>query len=194
MRALAIAVILLGAGSLRAAPAQSIETIERAHFASGESQYAQGHYALALQQFQEAYRVGHRAAFLYNIGVCLERLGRIDEAIEAYTDYLRLVEDAPDRAVIQAHIVDLHQARVLAKTPREVSAPTAVAPAATATPTAAATPTVLSAQAQRPAPRRRLWIWGVVGGALAVAAGVTVGVVVGTRASEPSLLPSVNLR
>ena len=80
MRNLIIALLLLGAPLARAED----RSLARAHFMTGRSYYDQGRYAEALKEFQEAYRLSKRIGFLYNIGVCQEKLGQLDEALTAF--------------------------------------------------------------------------------------------------------------
>lgn len=153
------------------------EQLARAHFVSGVSYFDQGRYDRALEEFNEAHRVSGRAAFLYNIGVCHERLGHREAAIEAYEQYLAAEPNAAERATT------LERIRVL-----RASAPKAEPP-----PTAKAQPVLVPASpavASSPPPerRKRRWIWGVVGGAAALAvAGVVIGVVVSERDTTRTL-------
>lgn len=63
---------------------------------------------------------------------------------------------------------------------------TVVAPSAPPSEPATSHLTTLTAAPAKPA-RRRTWIWGVVAGAVVVvAAGVTVGVVLGTSKKDPT--------
>ena len=61
--------------------AQAQEDQARAHFAAGVHYYDDAHYADALKEFEEAYRLSKRVGFLYNLGACHERLGHDDQAL-----------------------------------------------------------------------------------------------------------------
>jgi tetratricopeptide (TPR) repeat protein len=131
---------------------------------TGRSYFGQERYAEALKEFNEAYRLSHRSAFLYNIGVCYENLGQPEQAIDAFERFLR--EDTSDRADVEARIAKLRSQ--VSTSPRP-------------------------ARRERPLYRRG-WFWGVVGGAVVVvAAGVTLGVVLGTRSNSIQRLPDLTL-
>ena len=95
------------------------DELARAHFLSGQSYFDEQHYADALHEFQEAYRISKRPGFQYNIGVCQERLGQIDGAVAAFERYLREAPNAPDRAPVEAHLREL-RGRRLTQAPQPV--------------------------------------------------------------------------
>ena len=157
------------------------QELARAHFITGRSYYDQGRYDDALKEFQEAYRISKRVGFLYNIGVCDEKLGRDDEALTAFQGYLGSVVDESERAEVQSHI-DAIKAR---HTPPP---PPSTAPSSGNT-------LVASAPAREKPVWKRGWFWGVMAGAaVVVVTGVTVGVVVGTADHGPRTLPDVSLQ
>ena len=172
------------------------EEVARAHYVSAQAYFKQGRVADALREFEEAYRIAPRPAFHYNIAICQEKLGNDAEAIAAYERYLEESPDAPDREAVQAHI---DQLRVLHPPP--APPPAAPPPAAEAAPSPApsAEPVPPAAQptaahvAEKPS---RAWVWGLVGGGLAVVtAAVIIGVVVGTSGNGSiRTLPGVTLR
>ncbi len=109
MRAI-LALILLN----QLAYASSFEDeLARAHFLSGQSYYDEARYLDALHEFHEAYAISHRPGFLYNIGVCEERLGHSDAAIAAFEQYLREAPSAPDRATVEERLRNLRGQRVV---------------------------------------------------------------------------------
>jgi tetratricopeptide (TPR) repeat protein len=59
-----------------------------AHFRAGSEHYAQGDFRGALAEFQTGYRLMPSPAFLVNIGQCLRKLDRLDEAVLAYRRFL----------------------------------------------------------------------------------------------------------
>jgi tetratricopeptide (TPR) repeat protein len=170
-----LAVALWPAGSW----AEEDNELARAHFMTGRSYYDQQHYADALKEFEEAYRISKRAGFLYNIGVCDEKLGRDEEALSAFQGYLGASSDPAERADLQSRIEALKAKLAL----RAKSTP------ATTLVTAPAT-----GAGERPVWKRG-WFWGVMtSAAVVVATGIAVGVVIGTADSGPRTLPDVRLR
>lgn len=174
MRGLLVAVLLVVA-----APARAQLDVEsaKAHFSAGSHDFEAGRFADALGEFEKAYRLSGRAPLLYNIGLCHERLGHAPQAIDAFEQYLRALTpdsiDRPDVEMRLSHLRGLRAIPIVAPSPR---------PELTAPPP--------RARETRPI-YRRAWFWGVVGGtAVVVIAGVTVGVVLGTRDST-RVLPDV---
>jgi tetratricopeptide (TPR) repeat protein len=162
MRALAMLLVL---GSAVARADDEDREVARAHFLAGQGYYVQARYTEALHEFEEAYRLSRRPALLFNVGVCQEKLGRVDDAIASFSRFLVEDPNASDRASVEARIVDLRARR---------SAVMVVAPP------------------PPPPRRRRAWVWGVVGGAAAVVvAGVVVGALLGTR-DDTRTLPDVH--
>jgi tetratricopeptide (TPR) repeat protein len=142
----------------------------RAHFLSGQQYFDNGRYSEALHDFEEAYSLSQRAGFLYNIALCHERLAHDESALSAYQQFLREQPETADRSDIESRIRTL-EARIAQRKVVVVVAPQPPPP--------------------RPArTRTRKWVWGVVGGAVAVvAAAVVAGVVVGTADSTRTLPP-----
>jgi tetratricopeptide (TPR) repeat protein len=58
-------------------------------FALGRKAYADGDYAGALRLFTDAQHAAARPEVLYDIGSCLEKMGRREEAAAIYEDYVR---------------------------------------------------------------------------------------------------------
>jgi tetratricopeptide (TPR) repeat protein len=159
------------------------QQLARVHYQTALHYYDQSRYSDALKEFEEAYRLSKRVGFLYNIGICDEKLGRDDDALAAFQGYLGSVADESERAEVQSRIDALKAKRA----PRTLSPPTT---APTANPLISAPPPT----AQRPVWKRG-WFWGVMAGAaVVVAAGVSVGVVVGTADHGPRTLNPVTLQ
>ncbi len=139
------------------------DELARAHFLSGQSYFDDGRVADALNEYKEAYRISRRPGFQYNIGVCEEKLGHVDAAVDAFERYLREAPGAPDRAPVEAHLRELR-----------------------------------GQQLTRPVPLgKRRWFMGVMAASAAVvAAGVVVGVVLGTRGGgdQVRMLPDVRVQ
>ncbi|HZS39473.1 MAG TPA: hypothetical protein VFF06_21730 [Polyangia bacterium] len=172
MRALSIAVVLAAAWTARAEV--DVESA-KAHFAAGSHDFEAGRYADALGEFEKAYRLSDRAPLLYNIGLCHERLGHTAQAIDAFETYLRaLPADSLERPDVEMRLQHL-------RAPPPALPPPTIRRELTEPPPARETRPVY----------RRPWFWGVMGGAaVIVVAGVTVGVVLGTRDST-RVLPDV---
>lgn len=89
MAALAFAVAI-GAAVVAAVPASALSADEdgrsaaRHAFAEAEEAFSAREYERALQLFRQAYSASPHPAVRFNIGVCLERLGRFREAREEY--------------------------------------------------------------------------------------------------------------
>lgn len=90
-------------------PATSAEMTAEARqfFERGEALFRRGRYQAALTAFTAAYNYVRIPEIAYNLALTSERLGRTDDAVLFYRDYLRLRRNAPDRAQIEAHIATL---------------------------------------------------------------------------------------
>lgn len=95
MRALALASLfalcsVAGAGVSAAAARRGHDPHAQAaaHFRLGSTRYAEGDYAGALVEFRAGYAADPVPAFLVNIGQCLRRLDRLDEAALAFRQFL----------------------------------------------------------------------------------------------------------
>ena len=60
----------------------------RANFEAGRIAYADARYGDALPYFMRAYELSPRPKLLYHIGVCHDRLGHDEEALDAFEQYL----------------------------------------------------------------------------------------------------------
>jgi tetratricopeptide (TPR) repeat protein len=92
------------AAALPAAPAAppSLEAKERARvaYARGQTAFAAGDYALALQAFEEAFASVPNPIVLLSVSESAAKLGKIDEAVATLDRYVVLRPDAPDRAEV----------------------------------------------------------------------------------------------
>jgi tetratricopeptide (TPR) repeat protein len=166
----------------------------RKAFSEGARYYNLNQFADALEAFKRAYWNYEDASFLYNIAQCHRALKHKQEAIEFYRSYLRNAPDTPRRAEVEKLIAELElavkQDQAVATKPPDG---TIGSPPATAPPVASEQPALVATSA--PPPRadkplwKRPWLWGVVGGAVAVVAGVAIGVGVGLSAKDPT--PSI---
>jgi tetratricopeptide (TPR) repeat protein len=115
VRAVLAALILCSfAGAARADDDQDAA---RLHFQVGQSYYDEANYTDALKEFREAYRLSKRPALLYNIGLCHEHLGQLEEAVAALDRYLRERPDATDRGIIEQRMSNLKR-RLAAAAPK----------------------------------------------------------------------------
>jgi tetratricopeptide (TPR) repeat protein len=108
------------------APADT-EQEARALFEAGRIAYENGRFADALPSFTRAFELTGRPALIFNIGQCLDRLGRSAEAADAYRRFLTAVPDAPNRNFLEGRlaILDAEAARATRAAPVERDAPDA---------------------------------------------------------------------
>jgi tetratricopeptide (TPR) repeat protein len=181
------------------------DKLAHAYLLTARDAFQKGHIEEALNQFTEAYRASGRPAFHYNIGICLERLGRTEEAIAAFQRYLAEEPHPTDARSVRERIETL-RAKLRAQRPPATPAaspptpaaspPTPAAPPPTPAAPPAASPTGAVAAPPSPAPAaavalepepltvrpathtpiyKKWWLWTAVGAA-AVAVAVGVGV------------------
>ncbi len=99
-----------GGASASTAPASTAtapatdETEARALFAAGSSAFDAGRFGDALRDFARAYALSDRPAFLYNIAIAYEHLGRMQLALEHYTKYRDALPDAENRGEVDERI------------------------------------------------------------------------------------------
>lgn len=101
-------------------------------YESGKAFYQEARYDQALVAFETAYRLSKRPALLRSIGYCYEKLGRLEESLDAFYRWLGLAE--PEKyQEIERHIRRIEQAieaenEVATPLPRPVPVPAPVAP------------------------------------------------------------------
>ena len=106
-------------------------------YRTGTMLYQRGSYADALVELERGNKADPRPELDYNIGLCLEKLGRAAEAVDAYERFLAARPQDAEAAVLRADITRLRQSL----------APATAAPAPS---TAVAAPS--PASVDRPAP------------------------------------------
>jgi tetratricopeptide (TPR) repeat protein len=180
----------------------------KAHFKTGLAAFTLGDYAKAALEYEAAYSEMIDPALLYNAAQAHRLAGNKPRALFLYQNYLRYFPTQSNRAEVQRHVENLQaaiEAEQKAKTtppteskqPSETrpsiearpTTPTTTAPSPTTTAPAPTTteakPSVAAAALTTespPPPRKKTpkWLWGVVGGAVAVVAvGLGVGLGVG---------------
>jgi tetratricopeptide (TPR) repeat protein len=107
--ALTLSVVLLaGAGVARAGDSNAEKA--RAHFQQGDTYFKLEKYAIALQEFEQAYLAKQDPSFLYNIAQCHRLMGNRVEAVRFYKRYLNDAPNVANRPVAEKHIRDLESA------------------------------------------------------------------------------------
>jgi tetratricopeptide (TPR) repeat protein len=104
-----LSLILLFPSLALAQPAPSEGDIElaKAHFRTGEIYYEQGRYPDAAHEFEEAYRLSHRPALLYNMGKSYDGAGDAARALGAYRRFLAQVTGSADRPAVTERVEQL---------------------------------------------------------------------------------------
>ncbi len=100
---------LLGMAAVAVADQPPDAEIAHHYFAAGRSAYAQDRFAEALEAFRAADRLVSLPALDYDIGLCLERLGRHDEAVAAFRRFLAASPSAPEAAEVRVHMESLER-------------------------------------------------------------------------------------
>jgi len=205
MMAAVLTIVLLAAPS---------EAVSRAHFVKAQKAFAQHDWRRALDEFTGAVESAPSELpdFWFDIAQCHRNLGHARQAAAAFTRYLLLAPDAPDRDKVRAQIVSLGgkpppddapapvAAAPLAPGPRIDLAPPppADAPPVAATPAdaapavaAAAMPATAPVDAPPPPRAHRHWkAWtGVAVGVAVAALAVGLGVGLGTQSSSGAMAP-----
>lgn len=106
-----LAVLSLGSVASTAAAQDDAEADQhaRAHFAAASAYYGEGDYERALVEFRSAYAGSGRAALLYNIYLCEERLAHLAQAIEALEGYLASDAEIANRATLETRLGHLRE-------------------------------------------------------------------------------------
>lgn len=173
---LSLCVPLLAASLATAQSDIDLEVAKR-RFAAGASAYQRGEYQAALAEFLAASQIHDVPALRFNIGRCLDRLGRWKEAADAYEKYLDNDHNAPDAAELRARIVVLRQRDATTTKPIETTDPPP-RPTTTPTPTTTVVTTPATVPSTSTRPRRLLLAASITGG-VALALGAAGGGVYG---------------
>lgn len=109
------AVAQSGASS-KAAASNKLEAI-RVLMEKGQGLYLAGNYAGAADVFEAGYKAYPYSAFLFNAGVCYQKLGKNDQALVRFQEYLRVDPTAPDADKVKLRIAALQAALGVAQPP-----------------------------------------------------------------------------
>jgi tetratricopeptide (TPR) repeat protein len=186
------------------------ETVSRAHFVKAQKSFTQHDWRHALDEFTAASETAPSELpdLWFDIAQCHRNLGHQRQAAAAFTRYLALAPDAPDRDKVRALIVSLGGKLddPPPPPPQPMLTPPAPAPSIDPAPapapepppvaTNAALPLVPPADAPPPPKAHRHWkVWtGVAVGVAAVALGVGLGVGLGMQSNgspTPAMVPSL---
>lgn len=94
----------------QAAPAEaeaSSDEQARLHFQVAAQYYQEADYESALREFQSAYRLSQRPQLLYNISLCHQQLGNLEEAVSNLERYLAEVPDVENRPLLEQRLANL---------------------------------------------------------------------------------------
>ena len=137
-------VVLLGIGLLSArAAAADAEEVARKHAAKANQLAARNKCGKAIFEFTRAYKTLKDPTLLFNRAECFRKVGRDDEAITDYEQFLADLPQAPNRVAVVARIASLRGAKAGVPAGKEKPAPAPPAllkPAEKAPPPAAVAP------------------------------------------------------
>ncbi len=182
-----IAVALLAAPAIAA---ERRDDAALAHLDVGVAAYRAGDYVAARREFEAARRLVPDKANPYRwLGLTAVQLGDCTQALLDFEMFLKLVPPGDERVPEVTRLRDQCE-----RPPAAPGAPTTT-PMTTPVPTTAPAPSpprglFVATTPTRPAPSKRLvrrwWFWTALGGAAALAAaGITLGVVLGTPRETP---------
>lgn len=180
----------------------------REHFKKGQSHYALREFDAALVEFKDAFKLKPDPAFLFNIAQCQRFLGDVDGALWSYRQYLRSSPAAPNRAEVEARILELDKKRgpqpgrsleppssaLVGGVPamggdRVSAAPPPVAPPPPSIVSSPRAPMPIAEAPPSSTPiYKRWWFWAVVGAVVVGGAGVTFA-----ATHDPTDVPSTPL-
>ncbi len=107
--------------------AQQLEAIRR-RMESGLGLFVGGKAAEAAAEFDAGFAEHPYSAFLFNAGVCYQKLGQNDKALERYRDYLKIDPNAPDADAVKTRIATLEAEQAPPPPPPVPSGQTGVQP------------------------------------------------------------------
>jgi tetratricopeptide (TPR) repeat protein len=208
---LVVAVAILAASFSRAsAKGDDAEQRARARYKAAMVHYGLGEYDAAISEFKAAYEISQAPRLLYNIAQTYRLKSSYAEAATFYSNYLRFVPDAPNRAEVERLIADMqkaqrdleaHEQAEDERKQREENAARVAAAAKLAEELRAARadrallipPPIVEPPQIVLAPKRPIykkwWFWTTVGGVVVAGTAAALAATVGNR----GVLPSGNL-
>jgi hypothetical protein len=109
--AVACLALLVAPWAIRPARADDTIARARARYSRGEQLFDAGNYRGAITEFSAAEKLAPSPINGFNIALCHERLGEVDQALAGYRAYLRALPDASNRAAVEARIQALEARR-----------------------------------------------------------------------------------
>ncbi len=111
---------------LAAAPAHADSIASRARmlFDRAETHFSLGEFTQALDLYREAYRLKPLPGFLFNIGQCHRKLGRCDQAVFFFKQFLDKLPKAPNRALVEDLVRECEAVLAAARRPKPEPGPT----------------------------------------------------------------------
>lgn len=102
---------LIGAATTTAAAQRASDEQARLHYQVATSYYEQADYESALREFQSAYRLSQRPQLLFNISLCYQQLGDLDQAIAHLERYLGEATEIENRPSLEQRLGNLRGRR-----------------------------------------------------------------------------------
>lgn len=87
----------------------------RSQMDQGQGLFLAKKYEEAAEVFEAGYQKHPYSAFLFNAGVCYQKLGRADAALDAFQRYLAKDPNAPDAAAVRERMAGISQAKSAAE-------------------------------------------------------------------------------
>ncbi len=110
MRACLVSVLLVLVASARAdVVGPESAGAAKAHYVAGVHDYQAANYVGALHEFNKSFELSKRPELLWNIGMCHERLGRFESALDAFQQYLDQHGTTANREEAEAKIAELRR-------------------------------------------------------------------------------------
>jgi hypothetical protein len=177
-RQIILIVAVLCAATPRSYAATEAEKQARRSFERAETHFKAGLYGEALAEYQDGYERLPLPGFLINIAQCQRRLGDLASARATYRKFILIAPDSPYAPEVRALVAEIEN---LMESETSTSQSAGSKEGLTPPPVAAAVPqpeppsaqpaALVTAPANNPPPPRtgtRWWLWGTVGGAVAV--------------------------
>lgn len=89
--------------------AQAESTAYAEAHSRGTAAFNAGRFEEAAQHFKEAFAAEPRGNLLYNIGLCYEKVGRVEDAVAYYQRFVDALPNSPKRPAVQRKITELKQ-------------------------------------------------------------------------------------